>query len=624
MRLNTKISLFFITMSVGLMAVLVAISLYAFREFSIRNATEHIRTAAELTRLHLTSAMISGIIDQRRQFLSRLTEVHGLTTAYVIRSPVVNEQFGESDLGEPTPDALEKQVMQTATPAFEIIDEGDRLLFRGTIPYVATAKGSPNCLQCHAAKEGEVLGAVTMVMSIAGMRTQAIWTVAGIAGSIALFVIFVLFLLRRMVAPIGQTAHAVEDLVHSALEGHFRGHVEKRTNDEIGQIASEFNRLVDYLHSGLSRISGLVSQLTGRKPKSGENLLDATIDMVEGLTQASIFKQAIEEDEAKVEIYQRLSVVLEDSFKLPHFSIYEVAHASNDMSTIIVDGVLAAPCRWCDPKIMEHSESCRARRTGHLVDGVAQPGICYAFAPPAGDGAPSEELGHMCFPIIQSGVVGSIVQIVVKREDQERITAALPYISAYLREAAPVLEARRLTETLKESTLRDPMTGLNNRRFLEEYVETLIANVRRKSSHLSVLMLDLDHFKMVNDTLGHDAGDAVLKSLSHIMRQSVRASDMVIRYGGEEFLIVLQDTHGADADQVAENIRAAVEKMRVNINGGTIQKTISIGIADFPDDCDTFWQAVKFADVALYQSKEKGRNRVTRFTADMWSNKQEY
>ncbi|KAB2921083.1 MAG: GGDEF domain-containing protein, partial [Dechloromonas sp.] len=189
---------------------------------------------------------------------------------------------------------------------------------------------------------------------------------------------------------------------------------------------------------------------------------------------------------------------------------------------------------------------------------------------------------------------------------------------------APVLETKRLMESLRDSTLRDPMTGLNNRRFLEEYVETLVASVQRKRAHAAILMLDLDYFKMVNDTYGHDAGDAVLKALSTVLKQSVRAADLVIRYGGEEFLIILLDTSGEAAERVAENIRNTVENLKVPVSGVVLQKTISIGIADFPDDSETFWQAVKFADVALYQAKEQGRNRVIRFNPAMWSDNKEY
>lgn len=620
MRLNSKISLFFSAIAAALIAVLVAISLYAFRSFSIATATDHIRTAAEVVRVHLTEAMINGVIDQRQQFLRRLTEVQGLKSAYVVRSPLVDQQFGKATKGEVPPDEIEKKVLQEGKPMFKVIESNDDLIFRGTVPYIANARGTPNCLQCHQVRDGDVLGAVTMTMSIDALRHQAILTVAGIVGAVTLFVLVLFVLLRHLLRPISDTANAVEEAVHQAIDGNFKGHVSKKTEDEIGQIASDMNRLLTFLDTGLNRIGSQVAMLTGRKPKPDENLLTATIDMVEGLTKASHFKQAIEEDEAKVEIYQRLSTTLQDEFSLGEFSIYEVSHNKNEMSTVIIDGNLAAPCHWCNPQILERPETCRARRTGHLVDGLIQPDICYAFKPPND----TQQRGYLCFPIIQSGVVGSIVQLVVREDEKERVQAALPYINVYLREAAPVLEARRLMETLKESTLRDPMTGLSNRRFLEEYVETLVANVRRKQSHLAILMLDLDFFKMVNDTYGHDAGDAVLKSLAQVLKQAVRASDMVIRYGGEEFLIVLQDACGPAADQVAENIRHAVEKLRVNVGGTVLQKTISIGLSDYPADSDTFWQAVKFADVALYRAKETGRNRVVRFTPDMWTDKHEY
>jgi diguanylate cyclase (GGDEF)-like protein len=217
------------------------------------------------------------------------------------------------------------------------------------------------------------------------------------------------------------------------------------------------------------------------------------------------------------------------------------------------------------------------------------------------------------------------LQIVIPPDSKNQISATIPFVNVYLREASPVLESKRLMESLREANLRDPMTGLNNRRFLEEYLETLLATTQRNKSHLAILMLDLDFFKVVNDSHGHDAGDAVLKALAKTLRQTVRASDFVIRYGGEEFLILLQDTAADAAMQVAENIRIAVEALKVPVAGGIVlQKTISIGVADFPDDSAAFWQALKFADVSLYHAKQTGRNRVVRFTAELWTDKSSY
>jgi len=619
-NLNAKVTFFFISIFSGLLAVLLAISLYAFRTFSIASATDHIRTAGEIVRVHLTESMINGVIDKRENFLRRLVEVQGLTSARVIRSPEVEKQFGKGLSQEAAADDLERQVLQEGKPRFEVIKEGGETIFRGIIPYIATASGNPNCLQCHQVSEGAVLGAVSMSMSIEALREKALITVAGIGAVVAIFALLLVFLLRRLLRPISETANAVEEAVQRALRGDFKAKVDKKTNDEIGQIAGDMNRLLVFLDDGLNRIGSNVARLTDRTPAPDENQLTATIDMVESLTRAAHFKQAIEEDEVKIEIYQRLSIALQQEFKQKEFSLYEVSSNKKQMKTIMVDGEIADTCRWCDPQILVRPEACRVRRTGHLVDSITNPEICYSFRPPAELG----ERRHLCFPIIQSGAVGSVVQLLAPPEKAAELLTSAPYINVYLREAAPVLETKRLMENLRDATLRDPMTGLNNRRFLEEYVETLVASVQRKRTQAAILMLDLDYFKMVNDTYGHDAGDAVLKALSSLLTQSVRASDLVIRYGGEEFLIILIDSEGVAADNVAEKIRLAVENLQVQVAGITLQKTISIGIADFPTDSETFWQAVKFADVALYQAKERGRNRVIRFSPEMWSDTKEY
>lgn len=618
MNLNTKANLFFASILGLLVLALIAISLYAFRIFSISTATENIRTAAEIVRVHLTESMINGTIDRRESFLKRLLEIKGLKSANVVRSPFVVQQFGaglkqETDISE---DELE--VFKTAQPQFKLMEVGDDLVFKGVIPYIASSQGNPNCLQCHQVKEGTVLGAVSMTMSISDIRQKALLTIAGIVSVVVIFSLLLAVLMRRMLKPISSTAKAVERAVHKALQGDFRSQIDHTTNDEIGTIAADLNLLLKYLDDGLNRIVNSVSGLTGRASSPDENLLTATISMVDGLTKAAHFKQAIEEDENKIEIYQRLSLLLEQDHQISTFSVYELDSKKNQLIPIVVDGKSGADCRWCDPQILSRPETCRARRTGHKVDGVNSPDICYAFRP-----TEANSHRHFCFPILQSGAVGGVMQLVSTPQNQQHLLDLEPYLNAYLREASPVLEAKRLMETLREATLHDPMTGLNNRRFLQEYVETLVHNVQRSKSHLSILMLDLDHFKMVNDSLGHDAGDAVLKALAKVFKQSVRASDMVIRYGGEEFLIILQESEGSRADFVAEKIRAAVETLKTQVDGVTIQKTISIGVADFPNDSATFWQAVKYADVALYEAKATGRNRVVRFAPGMWVEKED-
>jgi len=619
MNLSSKVTLLFSAIALGILAMLVAISLYAFRLFSISSSSAHVRTAAEVVRVHLTEAMIQGTIAHREQFLARLMEVQGLSMARVVRSPLVDQQFGAGLVRELPADEIEKAVLASGEPRYELREVNGDTLFRGTIPFVASSEGTPNCLQCHQVPEGAVLGAVTMEMSIADLKTRALMTVAGLVAVVALFAVLAIALVRRIIRPVGEAAREVEQAVQRALKGDFKSQIAAHTQDEIGQIANDTNRLLSYLDSGLERITQRVVQLTGRNPRQDENKLEATIDMVNSLADAAAFKQAIEEDETKSEIYDRFGQILTERFGINTYSIYEVADGKQ-MTTMLVDGEAGGACRWCDPQILVRSETCRAKRSGHPVDAIAQPGICYAFSDASDDGQPRS---HYCVPIIQSGSVGSVIQLVVPASDTRRLQEVAPFIHVYVREMAPVLETKRLTETLRESSLRDAMTGLNNRRFLEEYVDTLIASTRRRQVSLAIMLLDLDYFKVVNDTYGHDAGDTVLKALASVLRQSVRASDMVIRFGGEEFLIVLQEATEEGALKVAENIRRAVEQMKIQVSGAVLQKTISIGLAMFPTDSETFWQTVKFADVALYRAKEAGRNRVVRFTADMWEGNSE-
>jgi diguanylate cyclase (GGDEF)-like protein len=205
--------------------------------------------------------------------------------------------------------------------------------------------------------------------------------------------------------------------------------------------------------------------------------------------------------------------------------------------------------------------------------------------------------------MIQSGSVGGVVQVVTDRDRKALACNMMPFIEVYLREAAPVLEAKRLMSTLRESALRDPMTGLHNRRFLQEYVDILVSYTDRNKTSFAVLMADLDYFKQINDTYGHEAGDATLKALAKTLTACVRGSDLVIRYGGEEFLMILRDTDPDKSMQVAEKIREAIENMKVELTGTVVQRTISVGVAGYPDDSSSFWQVVKYADVARTKQK---------------------
>jgi len=174
------------------------------------------------------------------------------------------------------------------------------------------------------------------------------------------------------------------------------------------------------------------------------------------------------------------------------------------------------------------------------------------------------------------------------------------------------LASLQLRETLREQSIRDPLTGLFNRRFLEESLERELQLAARKKQSVAVLFLDLDHFKKFNDTFGHDAGDIVLQSLADMFRNFFRASDICCRYGGEEFAIVLPESSPEDAAIRADGLRAAVKNLRLQYKKQTLGAlSLSIGIAVFPEHGSTSAELLKIADQCLYESKARGRDIVT-------------
>jgi diguanylate cyclase (GGDEF)-like protein len=164
-------------------------------------------------------------------------------------------------------------------------------------------------------------------------------------------------------------------------------------------------------------------------------------------------------------------------------------------------------------------------------------------------------------------------------------------------------------ETIYKMTITDGLTSVNNKRYLVEILEREIPRALRHQRSLSLLMLDIDHFKQVNDTLGHLAGDAVLRDLANIARSRLRPDDLLARYGGEEFAIFLPETPLAGAVKAAEELRKLVDQHPFIVEEQTIHVTVSIGAAELQPgmSVDALFKA---ADDMLYAAKNKGRNMV--------------
>lgn len=359
-------------------------------------------------------------------------------------------------------------------------------------------------------------------------------------------------------------------------QGDQAKHIEVKSNDEVGQLAHQLNTLIDNIFN------------------------------------LNAFKAIIEEEETTTAVNKRLAHLLEDRYKLQDLYIYEQSGNKNNLTVAYASNFKHV----CHPDIFDNAQRCRAKRTGHAICSLEFPNICQEF--PHGD-----LFEHHCIPMLASGKVVGIVQFLFRKDSspqaRKKFLQLVKKASRYIKEATPVIEAKRFASALHETTMRDAMTDLYNRRFLETYSDTLVASTTRRNSRVGILMCDMDYFKEVNDTYGHETGDMVLVKTAEVLKSCVRTSDLIIRYGGEEFIVLLIDVKNeSDTLDLAERIRQTMESTIINVPDGTLQKTLSIGASEFPKDTDGFWEAIKFADVALYKAKEAGRNRVVRFTSEMW------
>ncbi|MCK9375384.1 MAG: diguanylate cyclase [Syntrophobacterales bacterium] len=221
--------------------------------------------------------------------------------------------------------------------------------------------------------------------------------------------------------------------------------------------------------------------------------------------------------------------------------------------------------------------------------------------------------GYMCVPLIAQGETLGIFHLRAgspTEDGRPELTAAKEQLALTVAEdMALALANLKLRETLRSQAIRDPLTGLFNRRYMEETLVRELNRVKRLGTNLGVIMMDLDQFKLYNDTFGHHAGDELLSTLGAQMKSLVREEDIACRYGGEEFLLIMPGASEKITLERAEILRQAVKEMHRN-HRGQKPATLSLGVAVYPDHGDTELEIIQAADVALYRAKQEGRDRV--------------
>ncbi len=251
-------------------------------------------------------------------------------------------------------------------------------------------------------------------------------------------------------------------------------------------------------------------------------------------------------------------------------------------------------------------DQCWALRRGRIQHGSSRNRqIRCAHLHPDFDGS------YLCVPMMAQGEALGVLHLSVENsdcdfsEDQQRLA------STFAERVGLALANLKLREALRSQSIRDPLTGLYNRRYMEESLEREIRRAARNSKPVGAIMIDLDHFKRFNDTFGHEAGDMLLREFGNLARFRTRKEDIACRYGGEEFIIILPEASLENTLRRAEEIREAVSHLDLKSAGRPIGAvTASLGVAVFPNHADSVEALVRGADAALYEAKHRGRNRV--------------
>lgn len=272
---------------------------------------------------------------------------------------------------------------------------------------------------------------------------------------------------------------------------------------------------------------------------------------------------------------------------------------------------------WGEPGVSAPDfalDDCWALRGGrlHCVTEKNAPAQC-------GHMPPMPEVSYFCVPLMAQGEAMGILHIefqadleFVRAEDWEEFKKSSQELAGAVAEhVALALANLQLREALRIQSIRDPLTGLFNRRYMEESLEREILRASRNNQTIGVLLLDIDHFKRYNDTFGHEAGDTVLREVGRLLQRHVRGEDIACRLGGEEFVLMLPGVPLAVAGERAELLREAIRGLTVSFHGQTLgTTTVSIGVALYPQQGSDAVSLLECADKALYTAKESGRDRT--------------
>jgi diguanylate cyclase (GGDEF)-like protein len=487
------------------------------------------------------------------------------------------------------------------------------------------ALGGLACARCHTAGDPFMLGVVQVVVP----RSAAAGEVGGLVRSLLVYagimmaalVAASIFAVRKIVtAPLTNLIKAMQ----RAEDGDVVVRARAVSHDEIGRLTTAFNSMVSKMTDlkvteietsremeALQREVNLKAELE-RQHEVIEETNRALSRRVRDVTLLLDIDRSLNSTLELKEILGLVTEMVGVTLGVDQFAVM-LLDEKTQLLRVAASFGFTGEVEYTIPLGQGASGiAAQTREPIYLTDLKADPRHVKGPQDPEGDGS------LLCVPMVcKERLVGVLNFTRLQKAAFSENDAMLLQLVAS--KAAMAIVNAQLFSQAVELTLTDALTGAFNRRHLMARLEMEIARAHRFGTHLSAAMIDIDHFKHLNDACGHPAGDEILRELSALFRKSVRQVDTVARYGGEEFTVLLPSTPRAEALEVAEKLRRAIERTR--FTGGERQPggrmTISLGVATYPDDANDLAALIDAADAALYASKRLGRNRVTLYEKGM-------
>ncbi len=608
MNTNIKIILIISSIVFGILLLININFAYSFKKYGLDNIDKEAQVLSEVVKSSLTTQMQLNVIDKKEFFLNELKNLKNIDKIWLTKGQKVIDLFGLKDYENKNVDDIDKEVLKTGIAKREIEqDIFANNTYRITIPYKATSQGSINCISCHYnAKEGDILGAISIVIPIDEAKKSGIKTMIYTFVTSLFLVALIAFLINRLISPFLIIFDSIKIVMNKAQKGNYTNRVVEVKNKEAQEVRNWINKLLDKLENTLKEIDSKISIFLAHETKVNDDQLMNVKNTVFRLTNTYKFRKSIENDDSLEDIYQRIVKVFKQDLNLHDFNIIE-SNKSTQKRRI----VYAATNIYCDAE----KEVCRADKTLSTVDSYEELNdLCKACH--------TKNLNYICLPYDISNELTIVVSIYPKtKEEADEIRNIIPYMNDYIDASKSVIITNTLMNILDKNAKTDQLTGLHNRKHLEDQMPKIVSQVSRSNITYGVLLLDVDHFKKVNDTYGHDVGDLTLKVVAQTISETTRTSDIVIRYGGEEFVILLYNCNESSVVDVANKIRQAFENKTIYASNQHIKKTVSIGASIFPSMHNDLETCIKYADLALYEAKRTGRNKVVLFSKELEEDK---